>query len=120
MVSRLIPQVGYGWTMRIAAFFILGLLIVANLTVRSLNPPSPHAMTKKELRAPFTDIKLIFTLLGQAFFTFGVFVPITFLIVQATAGGMSPDLAQYLLAILNAARYAHISKRPIKKTLTCS
>ncbi|PQE19424.1 monocarboxylate permease protein [Rutstroemia sp. NJR-2017a BBW] len=30
MVNRLIPQIGFGWTMRAVAFIILGLLIIAN------------------------------------------------------------------------------------------
>ncbi|GFF57400.1 LOW QUALITY PROTEIN: hypothetical protein IFM46972_10781 [Aspergillus udagawae] len=32
-VQHLLPQVGFGWTMRICAFLILGLLVIANLTI---------------------------------------------------------------------------------------
>lgn len=35
MARQLIPQVGFAWTIRICAFLILGLLILANLTIRS-------------------------------------------------------------------------------------
>jgi MFS transporter, MCT family, aspergillic acid transporter len=104
MVSRLIREVGYGWAMRISAFFILFLLIIANLTVKSLNPPNPHAVTKEELLHPFREVAMVALIFGNFLLTFGIFIPITFLVVQATAEGMSPELAQYLLAMLNAAR----------------
>jgi len=105
MVSRLIPEIGYGWTERTAAFVILALLIIANLTVRSLNPPNPNPPTKEELLHPFHEVPMLALFLGICLLTFGIFIPITFLVVEAIAAGMSPDLAQYLLSILNAARY---------------
>ncbi len=39
MVQKLIPQVGFGWTMRICAFMVLGLMILGNLTLKSRLPP---------------------------------------------------------------------------------
>jgi len=46
MVIRLLPKVGFGWTMRICAFFILGLLISRSLTVSSdlQHDPNPVKM----------------------------------------------------------------------------
>jgi MFS family permease len=41
MVNRLIPMIGFGWTMRICAFLMLGLLVITNLTVRSRLRPQP-------------------------------------------------------------------------------
>lgn len=43
-------------------------------------------------------------ILGICLPTFGIFIPIIYLVVEATVAGMSPDLAQCLLAMLNAAR----------------
>jgi hypothetical protein len=40
MVVHLIPEVGFGWALRICAFLILALLIFANLTVRSRIAPT--------------------------------------------------------------------------------
>ena len=40
MVVKLIPEVGFGWAMRICAFLILALLVFANLTVRSRIAPT--------------------------------------------------------------------------------
>ena len=46
MVIHLLPKVGFGWTMRICAFFILGLLIIRSLTVSSdlQHDPNPVKM----------------------------------------------------------------------------
>ncbi|RDW66467.1 hypothetical protein BP6252_10102 [Coleophoma cylindrospora] len=103
MVSRLIQQVGYGWAMRISAFVILFLLILANLTVRSLHKPSPQILTKADLLKPFHEIGMLAVIGGNCLITFGLFIPITYVVVEAIALGMSPSLAQYLLAMLNAA-----------------
>lgn len=103
MVSRLIRQVGYPWAMRICAFLILALLIVANLTVRSFHPPRPQKMTKAQLAKPFRELDFVLLCLGFFCFTFGIFVPINYLPTQALDMGMDPNLVQYLLSILNAA-----------------
>ncbi|CAI4215868.1 unnamed protein product [Parascedosporium putredinis] len=76
MVSRLIREVGYGWAMRICAFLILGLLVVANLTIRANHPPRPQRMTRTQLAKPFRETEY---------------------------AGMKENLVQYLLPILNAA-----------------
>ena len=44
MLQRLIATVGFAWAMRAAAFLIFGLLLVANLTIRSRLPPAPQKM----------------------------------------------------------------------------
>ncbi|OBT38673.1 hypothetical protein VE00_10908 [Pseudogymnoascus sp. WSF 3629] len=101
MVNRLIKEVGYGWAMRISGFLILGLLIVANLTTRSRLPPHPHSPTKEELMRPFKEPMMLLVTAGTALLTFGIFIPVTYLVVEATASGMSAELAQYLIPILN-------------------
>ncbi|PKS12587.1 hypothetical protein jhhlp_000795 [Lomentospora prolificans] len=103
MVRRLIQELGYGWAMRICAFMILGLLIVANLTIRARHPPRPQKMTGSQLAKPFREFEFILVLLGFFCFTFGLFVPINFLPVQALEAGMDPNLVLYLVPILNAA-----------------
>ena len=109
MVSRLITEVGYGWAMRTAAFLILALLTITLLTVKSRVPPKPQSMSKETLLRPFTEVKMLLVILGFVFLTFGVFIPINYLVVQAMQAGMSAYLAQYLVAMLNAARYVYFS-----------
>jgi len=105
MSSRLIPSVGFGWTMRIAAFLILFLLILASLTVKSRFPPNRQVVARKQLVAPFHEPEFLALNAGLCLFTFGMFIPINYFVVEATANGMSPDLAHYLVAMFNAARY---------------
>lgn len=105
MVQKLIVQVGYGWSMRISAFMILGLLIIANLTIKSRLPPQPKAMTKDELVQPFREFSTVAVISGFVLLTFGIFIPIDYVVVEALGTGMDPNLAQYLLAMLNAGRY---------------
>lgn len=101
-VTRLIPQVGFGWAMRICAFLILFLLIIANLTVRTYHKPQPVKLTGAQLRKPFTETEFILLAVGLFFFTYGLFVPINYVTVLALDAGMDPKLAEYLIPILNA------------------
>ncbi|KAH7075320.1 major facilitator superfamily domain-containing protein [Paraphoma chrysanthemicola] len=103
MSSRLIPSVGYGWTMRISGFLILFLLILASLTVKSRFPPNRQVIARKQLVAPFYEPEFLALNTGLCLFTFGMFIPINYFVVEATSSGMSPDLAHYLVAIFNAA-----------------
>ncbi|KNG89131.1 putative monocarboxylate transporter [Aspergillus nomiae NRRL 13137] len=102
MISKLIRILGFPWTMRICAFMILFLLIIANLTVRSRLPPSPQKLSKESLMQPFKELKMMLLVAGFFLLTFGIFVPMNYLVTEAIAKGMSRDLAEYLVAILNA------------------
>ncbi|KAF2476190.1 MFS general substrate transporter [Lindgomyces ingoldianus] len=103
MTQHLIPEVGYGWTMRICAFMILGLLGIAILTVKSRLPPKPRPFVPGVFIEPFKDIRFVLTTISSFLFFMGLFIPINFVEVQALANGMSFHLAGYLIPILNAA-----------------
>ena len=102
MASHLIPQIGFSWTMRAIAFMLLGLLIIASLTIKSRLPPRPRPLRFKVFLEPFTDTRFNLLTLSSFLFFMGLFIPINFIEVQAIANGMSLRLASYLLAILNA------------------
>jgi MFS family permease len=55
MVERLIPEVGFPWTMRICAFLILGIMILCNLTVVSRIPPRPRPVRPRDFVVPFKE-----------------------------------------------------------------
>lgn len=57
MVHKLIPKVGFPWTMRICAFMILGLLIIANLLIRSRIPPFPKPVKFMDFARPLTELR---------------------------------------------------------------
>lgn len=105
MVNHLIREIGFEWAVRVVAFIILFLLGIANLTVKSRLPPTPRTLAFKEFVQPLREIPLDFTVFGCLLFTLGFFIPMNYLEVEATAEGMRNDLAQYLIPLLNAARY---------------
>ena len=103
MVQRLVEERGFGWAMRAAAFLILGLLVYANLTVKSRLPPNPTPWRISDFFKPYLEIPFLLTVLACFIFFFGMFLPFTFVILSAEYNGMGVTLASYLLSILNAA-----------------
>lgn len=67
MVERLIPQVGFGWTMRICAFLILGLMVIVNLTLVSRIPPKPKPVRLMDFVVPFKESPFALLSLGTFF-----------------------------------------------------
>lgn len=104
LVKHLIPRVGFPWTMRICAFLVLGLCIIANLTVKSRIPPQRKKFGRADLVRIFKDPAYLLTTTACWLFFLGVFVPFTFIVVHAVRFGVSMRLAPYLVSILNAAR----------------
>ncbi|KAH6620461.1 major facilitator superfamily domain-containing protein [Boeremia exigua] len=103
MASHLIPRIGFGWTMRSIAFMLLGLLIIAILTITSRLPPRPRPLRFNVFMEPFADMRFVLLTASSFLFFMGLFIPINFIETQAIADGMSDRLAGYLLAVLNAA-----------------
>lgn len=88
--------------MRIAGFLILGLLIIANLTIKAFVPPHPKRVTAAQLRKPFGEIDFVLITAGFFCFSWGFFPPLTYLQLEAISVGMPANLAQYIIPILNA------------------
>lgn len=75
MVNKLIPQIGFPWTMRVAAFTIFGLLVVANLTVKSRLTPQPKPVNLMEFVHPLRDPAFSLIIAAGFVFFFAVFIP---------------------------------------------
>ena len=102
MVSHLVRSIGFPWAMRTCAFLILFLLTITNLTVRAHAPPRPQKMTAAVMMKPLKEAQFILITTGFFVFIYGFYAPINYIQVQAISAGMNPNLAQYLLPILNA------------------
>jgi MFS family permease len=102
MVNRLVRSLGFGWAMRISGFLILALLLVSNLTIRANYRPIPQKITRRQLIQPFRERSFLLVSAGFFFFTLGFYAVINYLAVQVLAAGMNPDLAQYIVSILNS------------------
>ncbi|RMZ75716.1 hypothetical protein DV738_g5336, partial [Chaetothyriales sp. CBS 135597] len=103
MVQRLIPEVGFGWTMRICAFLILALMIVANFTIVSRLPPHPKPVSWRDFLVPFTELPFFLLSIGSFFMFMGIFLPLNFLILAAAQDHVPRHLQLYLVPILNSA-----------------
>ncbi|OAL35773.1 hypothetical protein AYO20_04923 [Fonsecaea nubica] len=103
MVQKLIPEVGFGWTMRICAFLVLGLMILGNLTLVSRIPPMAKPVRPMDFVKPFQEGNFALLAFGSFLSFLGLFLPFTFIILSARAQGVPDSLAKYLVAILNAA-----------------
>ena len=103
MVGHLVPQVGFGWTMRICAFFILGLLVVANLTITYRLKPVRKPFSLVEFVAPLQERPFALLNAGAFFGFLGLFVPIGYIVLKGASVGMSSRLQGYLVPILNGA-----------------
>lgn len=104
MLSRLLPSVGFGWTLRICAFFILGMLLVANVAVKSRLAPVVRPVTLNDYVGPFAEIPFLMVTVAAFLGFFAMFIPINYVILQAQQAGVNGELAGYLLAILNGCR----------------
>jgi hypothetical protein len=82
MVSHLIPRVGFPWTMRACAFLILGMLVFANLTVKSRLSPNPKKLVVMEFISPLREPAFCLICIASFFFFFGTFLPFNFIILQ--------------------------------------
>jgi MFS family permease len=102
MVNRLIPQVGFGWTMRICAFFILFLGIIANLTVVSRLPPAKRPVKFRDFYSPFKEIPFALLSFGSFLTFFGLFQAFTFIVLAGEHYNVPPHMAEYLVPVLNA------------------
>ncbi|MCJ1445780.1 MAG: hypothetical protein MMC23_006285 [Stictis urceolatum] len=103
MMTHLIPQIGFPWAMRAAAFLILGCLVIANLTVRARLPPSPRPFRPRVFIKPLSEAAFGLLSLSSFLIFFGLFIPFNYVSLSALSNGMSSNLAQYMLPILNAA-----------------
>jgi MFS family permease len=93
-------SLGFGWSVRIVGFLILPFMLFAVTTVRARLPPRKRSFW---IPSAYKN-KTYMLLIAALFFMFiGMFTPLFYLPTYAVSRGMSPTLAGYLLAILNAA-----------------
>ena len=75
------------------------------VTITSRMPPSPKPFDVLEFVRPLKELPYDIVCFGCFLFFLGMFLPINFIILEAVHYGMSPNLAQYMVSILNAASF---------------
>lgn len=104
MLQELIPRVGFGWAVRIAAFLTMLCLIVACLTLRTRLPLRGriHLSDVVDLEG-FRDPKYTLCGIGAFLIFYALFTPYFYVEIYADFRGTPGSISRYLLAILNAA-----------------
>lgn len=94
-------RIGFGWGVRICGFIALAILGPSSLAIRARLPPRRSDFF---LPSAFREIPYVLLIAALFCLFLGMFTPIFYIPSFAvTAQGMSPGLAFYLVAILNAA-----------------
>lgn len=95
-------SLGFGWTVRILGFMMVGLLLPACYCIRARLPPRTGHFF---LPGAFKE-KLYVAIIAAVFLMMlGLFTPFFYLPTYAVDHGMSAQLSSYLAAILNAASF---------------
>ena len=105
MLQRLMPRIGFPWAVRIIAFIVLATMTLSGAIMRvriGKNPPKRKVFDLKHLQ----DIPYLLSCLSFFVSFLGLYVFYYYINLYATeVVGTSPDLASYLLAILNAGSF---------------
>ncbi|KPV72358.1 uncharacterized protein RHOBADRAFT_18141 [Rhodotorula graminis WP1] len=102
LLNQLFPRIGFGWTVRVAAFLTLAMLVTAILTVRSRLPP--RKVEKIFDFSPLREKAFLLVTIGETIIMLCVaLLPCPFSRLYALKYGVSSNLALYSLSILNAA-----------------
>lgn len=89
--------------MRVCAFLILGLLIIGNLTITCRLRPFKKPFLVYEFVAPLKERPYVLLAAGSFVGYIGLFVPFSYIVIQASSIGMSDHISGYLVPILNGA-----------------
>ncbi|KAF5364699.1 hypothetical protein D9758_005554 [Tetrapyrgos nigripes] len=98
---KLIPLVGFPWTMRILGFMLLFVLVIANLSLARRLPPKN---LKGGLFNPkaFKDIPYAVYTVASVLVFFGLYTVLTYIDISAVHVGVSDDFSFYLVSLANA------------------
>ncbi|SPC61359.1 related to Monocarboxylate transporter [Ustilago sp. UG-2017b] len=110
LVRRLIPMVGYGWTMRVVGFFALFATTLAWFSLSTRLSPSIDVRDKskggwKQVQwfqfSAFRNPAYTFFVIGASLLMFGLYFPLSYMDVWSSTNNVPAN--GYYLPILNAA-----------------
>lgn len=103
ILSSTLPQLGFAWSIRICAFVVIGMLVIANLTVQSRTKPKPKPANFKAYTTPFTEYPFVILTIASSLGFLALFVPSNYMTLQAQSNNVASSISLYLLTIFNAA-----------------
>lgn len=101
MLTRLFDSIGFAWTTRILGFMFLVLCGISCLLIKTRDPPKPRPLAMSDYLQCFKEPAMVLTMLGGFLFFWGMFLPLNYIVLQAEASGISPDLVPYLVPLIN-------------------
>jgi MFS family permease len=102
-ITKLVPDIGFPWTLRTVAFIFLAFLVVTNLTMKSRLVHTPKPFHPVEFVRCLRDPPFAILCAGGSMVFLGSFLPYTFIVLQGQRNGMSYSLSNYLIPVMNAA-----------------
>ncbi|KAF5377386.1 hypothetical protein D9757_009705 [Collybiopsis confluens] len=103
MIAKLIPKIGFGWTIRIFAFMTLFCFTIASFTIKQRRPTKPFPPISRLFDfAAFKDPCYLLLALGFWFSIFAVFNPFFYVGLSAQVANPGSNVNGYYLAILCA------------------
>ncbi|EJF60629.1 monocarboxylate permease [Dichomitus squalens LYAD-421 SS1] len=103
LLQHLIPIVGFGWAVRVIGFIIMACFILACLTIKTRLPLSRHVSWRTAIDLHgFKDIRYVLATIAGFLLFYALFIPYFYIQIYASFRGVSPNISNYLLAILNA------------------
>ncbi|KAI1748006.1 major facilitator superfamily domain-containing protein [Xylaria castorea] len=102
LFNRLVGRIGFPWTVRAIGFLILGIQIIAISTVRSRLEHKPKPFIFANFSRSFKDRAFVLNSAACCAGMLGTLIPSNYLQVSAQAANVPPNLATYLLPIINA------------------
>lgn len=101
--SRLQPQIGFGWAMRVIAFIMLALSAIPIIFMKTRVPPAAHKRAFLD-KTVFTDLPFLVFSFASFFAFIGLYVPFFYVQLYSIEYGISsPEFSPYFVTILNAA-----------------
>ncbi|KAF9073362.1 monocarboxylate permease [Rhodocollybia butyracea] len=104
MMAKLIPKIGFGWTIRIFAFITLACFTIGTVTIKQRRPSKPFPTSASALFDfdAFKDPCYMFLVLGCWFSVFAVFNPFFYVGLSAEIANPNSSVNGYYLPILCA------------------
>ncbi|KAJ7101928.1 MFS general substrate transporter [Mycena epipterygia] len=102
MVNNLIKEKGFPWAIRITAFLLTGLLLIANLIMTPRYSPRGDVPHIKTLTF-FKDVPFMMAVTGSSLVYWGLFFPYFYLQLFSVLKGINETSAFYSLTVLNVA-----------------
>ncbi|KAG5756173.1 hypothetical protein H9Q72_001070 [Fusarium xylarioides] len=103
IMQKLLPTIGFGWTVRVLGFIILALTVPCTLLMKSRLPRQEKVISIWPDLTVFSNPKFAFAALGIFFMEWGLFVPLTYIVSFAGRSTETSAQSSYtLISILNA------------------